>query len=496
MMAKKILLVYPKYPETFWGFKYAIKFISKKSVYPPLGLLTVAALLPSSWEKKLVDLNVRTLRDKELKWADYVFISAMDVQKKSVKEIIGQCQKLGTKIVAGGPLFTSNPDQFPDIDYLVLNEAEITLAPFLKDLQNGTAKHLYFSDTWANIEKTPLPLWQLINFKNYTAMNIQYSRGCPFNCDFCDITILYGRQVRTKNKQQILTELNSLYFLGWRGVVFIVDDNFIGNTVKLKTQILPALINWTKKNKQPFTFHTESSINLADDPELISLMVQTGFNTVFIGIETVHEESLAECGKFQNQNRNLIESIKKIQRLGLQVQGGFIVGFDNDPQSIFDAQIKFIQKSGIITAMVGLLNAVRGTRLYQRLEQEKRLIKSFSGNNTDFSLNFIPKMNSKTLLAGYKKIIKTIYAPKYYYRRVKTFLGEYRPLTKNRGQFKLCYLMALLKSVLRLGILGKERWYYWGLFFWTLSTRPKLFPLAITFSIHGFHYRKIFEKYL
>jgi len=496
MMAKKILLVYPKYPETFWGFKYAIKFISKKSVYPPLGLLTVAALLPSSWEKKLVDLNVRTLRDKELKWADYVFISAMDVQKKSVKEIIGQCQKLGTKIVAGGPLFTSNPDQFPDIDYLVLNEAEITLAPFLKDLQNGTAKHLYFSDTWANIEKTPLPLWQLINFKNYTAMNIQYSRGCPFNCDFCDITILYGRQVRTKNKQQILTELNSLYFLGWRGVVFIVDDNFIGNTVKLKTQILPALINWTKKNKQPFTFHTESSINLADDPELISLMVQTGFNTVFIGIETVHEESLAECGKFQNQNRNLIESIKKIQRLGLQVQGGFIVGFDHDPQSIFDAQIKFIQKSGIITAMVGLLNAVRGTRLYQRLEQEKRLIKSFSGNNTDFSLNFIPKMNSKTLLAGYKKIIKTIYAPKYYYRRVKTFLGEYRPLTKNRGQFKLCYLMALLKSVLRLGILGKERWYYWGLFFWTLSTRPKLFPLAITFSIHGFHYRKIFEKYL
>ncbi|HAH04753.1 MAG: hypothetical protein UV78_C0071G0008, partial [Parcubacteria group bacterium GW2011_GWA2_43_17] len=484
------------YPETFWGFKYAIKFISKKSVYPPLGLLTVAALLPSSWEKKLVDLNVRTLRDKELKWADYVFISAMDVQKKSVKEIIGQCQKLGTKIVAGGPLFTSNPDQFPDIDYLVLNEAEITLAPFLKDLQNGTAKHLYFSDTWANIEKTPLPLWQLINFKNYTAMNIQYSRGCPFNCDFCDITILYGRQVRTKNKQQILTELNSLYFLGWRGVVFIVDDNFIGNTVKLKTQILPALINWTKKNKQPFTFHTESSINLADDPELISLMVQTGFNTVFIGIETVHEESLAECGKFQNQNRNLIESIKKIQRLGLQVQGGFIVGFDHDPQSIFDAQIKFIQKSGIITAMVGLLNAVRGTRLYQRLEQEKRLIKSFSGNNTDFSLNFIPKMNSKTLLAGYKKIIKTIYAPKYYYRRVKTFLGEYRPLTKNRGQFKLCYLMALLKSVLRLGILGKERWYYWGLFFWTLSTRPKLFPLAITFSIHGFHYRKIFEKYL
>src|SRR3989339_530230 len=417
MMAKKILLVYPKYPETFWVFKYEINFIQKKSFPPPLGLLTVAALLPSSWEKKLVDLNVRTLRDKELKWADYVFISAMDVQKKSVKEIIGQCQKLGTKIVAGGPLFTSNPDQFPDIDYLVLNEAEITLAPFLKDLQNGTAKHLYFSDTWANIEKTPLPLWQLINFKNYTAMNIQYSRGCPFNCDFCDITILYGRQVRTKNKQQILTELNSLYFLGWRGVVFIVDDN-------------------------------------------------------------------------------LIESIKKIQRLGLQVQGGFIVGFDHDPQSIFDAQIKFIQKSGIITAMVGLLNAVRGTRLYQRLEQEKRLIKSFSGNNTDFSLNFIPKMNSKTLLAGYKKIIKTIYAPKYYYRRVKTFLGEYRPLTKNRGQFKLCYLMALLKSVLRLGILGKERWYYWGLFFWTLSTRPKLFPLAITFSIHGFHYRKIFEKYL
>jgi len=496
MTTKKILLVYPKYPDTFWGFKHAIKFISKKAVYPPLGLLTVAALLPSNWEKKLVDLNIKNLSDEELKWADYVFISAMDVQKASVKEVISRCKKTGIKIVAGGPLFTSNYDQFPEVDYLVLNEAEITLAPFLEDLQNGSAKHLYSTDKWADIQTTPLPLWELVNSKNYSSMNIQYSRGCPFNCDFCDITLLYGHQIRTKGGAQIIAELEKLFSFGWRGQVFIVDDNFIGNKEKLKKEILPLIAQWRNEKNHSFSFHTEASINLADDKELMKLMVQAGFDTVFVGIETPHQKSLTECNKFQNKNRDLINSINAIQQSGLQVQGGFIIGFDNDPQSIFENQISFIQKSGIVTAMVGLLSAVRGTKLHQRLEKEKRILKHFSGNNTDFSLNFIPKMDSETLINGYKKVLRTIYAPKYYYRRVKTFLKEYRPLVKKRGQFKLCYLFALLKSVFWLGMIGRERRHYWQLFFWTLATRPKSFPLAITLSIYGFHFRKIFEKFL
>ena len=493
---KKILLVYPDYPDTFWGFKHAIKFISKKAVYPPLGLLTVATLLPNNWEKKLVDLNVKILKDEDLKWADYVFISAMDVQKKSVREIINRCQKIGAKIVAGGPLFTSNYDQFADVDHLILNEAEITLAPFLHDIQNNSAKHIYSTDKWADIKTTPLPLWELVNFKNYSSMNIQYSRGCPFNCDFCDITLLYGRQIRTKGTTQIIAELEKLYSFGWRGQVFIVDDNFIGNKEKLKKEILPAIVKWRDSKKCSFSFHTEASINLSDDKELMELMVQAGFDTVFVGIETPNQESLTECNKFQNKNRDLINSVNIIQQSGLQVQGGFIIGFDNDPHSIFENQINFIQKSGIVTAMVGLLNAVRGTDLHLRLEKENRILKHFSGDNTDFSLNFIPKMDSQILIDGYKKVLKTIYAPKYYYRRVKTFLKMYKPLTQRRSPVKLCNLLAFLKSIFWLGIIGRERYHYWKLFFWTLTTRPKSFPLAITLSIYGFHFRKIFEKSL
>ena len=341
-----ILLVYPEYPaDTFWSFKHALKFIYKEAGNPPLGLLTVAALLPVEWEKRLVDLNVTPLREKDLQWADYVLISAMTVQRESVTQIIKRCKNYGVKILAGGPLFTSSFEDYPQVDHLILNEAEITLPPFLTDLQNGTAKHLYSSDEWADISQTPLPLWKLLDLKKYASMSLQYSRGCPFNCEFCDITLLYGHVPRTKDRNQILAELDSLYQYGWRGNVFMVDDNFIGNKQKLKQEILPAIATWMAEHQEPFSFYTQASVNLADDDELMRQMTEVGFETVFIGIETPHEESLTECSKFQNKRRDLIAAVKKIQNAGLQVQGGFIVGFDNDPPSIFEKQIDFIQKA-------------------------------------------------------------------------------------------------------------------------------------------------------
>lgn len=488
----KILLIYPKYPDTFWSFKYALKFISKKASFPPLGLLTVAAMLPDEWEKRLVDMNVSSLTDDDLRWADYVFISAMVVQKKSVKEVISKCKECKVKVVAGGPLFTTGHEEFEGVDFFVLNEAENTLPLFLDDLKQNRAQKIYASKEWPDIKKTPSPQWNLINKKKYASMSIQYSRGCPYNCEFCDIIVLNGHKPRTKSKKQILEELEAIYDLGWRGSVFFVDDNFIGNKKTLKKEMLPALIDWMTEKKYPFYFLTETSINLSDDDELIKSMVKAGFRSVFIGIETPNEDSLTECNKYPNKNRDLLASVKKIQNLGLEVQGGFIVGFDNDTPSIFEKQIKFIQNSGIITAMVGLLNAPRGTRLYQRLKKEGRLLGSSSGDNTDFSLNFIPKMNQETLINGYKKILDTIYSPKHYYKRVRTFLKQYRPKKFNKKTyFKFCYLSAFLKSIWLLGIQGKERFQYWKLIIWTLVRRPYFIGISISFAIYGFHFRKI-----
>ena len=492
----KILLVYPQYPDTFWSFKHALKFVSKKAAFPPLGLLTVAAMLPGEWEKKLVDMNVTRLTDGDIKWADYVFISAMVVQRNSVKEVITRCKKLDTKTVAGGPLFTTGYEEFDGVDHFVLGEAEVIMPPFLEDLEEGCAHHIYTSRKRPDISKTPIPLWSLINMKNYSSMNVQYSRGCPFNCEFCDIIILNGHKPRTKDKEQVLAELEALYRRGWRGGIFVVDDNFIGNKKKLKLEILPAIIEWRKGKKYPFALSTEASINLADDEELMKLMVDAGFSAVFIGIETPNEESLVECAKSQNQNRDLVASVKKIQNHGLEVQGGFIVGFDSDPLSIFKNQISFIQRSGIVTAMVGLLNAPPGTRLYQRLKKENRLIKAFTGNNTDCSLNFIPKMNYETLINGYKHILNTIYSPGQYYERVKTFLREYKPRGEIASRLQSHHIKAFVKSIWFLGIRGKGRRYYWRLFLSTLLKQPRKFPISIRLSISGYHFYKVVEEYI
>jgi radical SAM superfamily enzyme YgiQ (UPF0313 family) len=421
----------------------------------------------------------------------------MVVQRDSVKEVITRCKKLNTRIVAGGPLFTTGYEEFDDIDHFVLSEAEVTLPPFLQDLADGCAKPMYTSNERPDISQTPIPLWSLINMKHYSTMNIQYSRGCPFDCEFCDIIVLNGHKPRTKDKRQVVNELEALYSHGWRNSIFIVDDNFIGNKRKLKTEILPAIIEWMREKKYPFTFFTEASINLADDEELMRLMVEAGFNNVFIGIESPNEESLAECNKQQNKDRDLVASVKKIQNRGLQVQGGFIVGFDSDPISIFRSQINFIQKSGIVTAMVGLLNAPAGTRLYQRLKKENRLLKGMSGDNTDYSINFIPKMNYETLINGYQHILDTIYAPRQFYERIVTFLKEYKPQQNYKiSQVKFQYLTAFIRSVWVLGFREKGRRYFWKLFMSTLLKRPRVFPLSITLAVYGIHFRKVTEKFI
>ena len=485
----KVLLLYPSFPDTFWSFRHSLKFIRKKAAFPPLGLLTVGAMLPQEWPKRLVDLNVTRLTDEDLAWADCAFIGAMMVQRKSAHETIARCKEAGLKVVAGGPLFTSEYEMFDEVDHFVLNEAELTLPAFLQDLNRGCLRRIYTTTEFADIQQTPIPMWELIDLNRYATMSIQFSRGCPFNCDFCNVTALFGHRPRIKTSKQIIAELDRLHQLGWGGQVFFVDDNFIGNKKYLMTELLPSLIEW-HKGKRGFLFNTEASINLADNEDLMKLMVEAGFDTVFVGIETPDEESLAECNKRQNKGRNLIESVKSIQRTGLQVQGGFIVGFDSDGPSIFQRQIDFIQNSGIVTAMVGLLQAPPGTKLYERLKKEGRLSGLLSGDNVDGTTNIIPKMDMRQLLKGYEKILQSIYRPRPYYKRIKTFLREYKaPKISIKLDFQR--FLAFFRTSIRIGIFGRERLQYWNLLVWTLCRCPKLLPVAITLAIHGHHFRKV-----
>jgi len=492
-----VLMVYPSYPVTFWSFKYSLKYISKKAAFPPLGLLTVAAMLPRQWNIRLTDLNIEILKEKDLQWADYIMISAMLIQKDSVDKILDSCTRLKKKVIAGGPLFSAKPDDYYDkVDHLILNEAECTLPPFLDDLASGNPRKVYRSDDFPPLSNTPLPRWDLVKIKYYANLMIQFSRGCPFNCEFCDVTSLFGHNPRMKTEDQFLQELQAIYNTGWRGTVFIVDDNFIGNKKVIKA-LLPRVITWAQEHLYPFEMLTETSINIADDDELIHLMTTAGFTNVFIGLETPNEESLKECSKNQNCKRNMTEAIKKLQAAGLQVFGGYIVGFDNDDESIFARQIKFIQESGVVTAMVGLLNALPNTKLWYRLKKENRLDNNSSGDNTDGSLNFIPRMDRTKLIEGYNKLIKTIYSPRYYYQRIIEFLKTYKPLPIVRhNKYSYQRLKAFCRSLFFIGILGNgaSQWYYWKLMVKSLIYYRKSFAEAMTLMVYGHHFRKMAKK--
>lgn len=489
----KVLLVYPVHPVSFWNFKFALKFVLKKYPNPPLGLMTVAAMLPSDWKKRLVDMNVEPLSDHHLKWADLVFLSAISIQQASAREVIQRCRKAGVRVVAGGPLFTNRYASFEGVDHFVLNEAEVTLPRFLEDFQKGSPKPLYQAaeGEWADLTHSPLPLRSLARLSQYGAMNIQYSRGCPFHCNFCDITTLFGRQHRNKTTAQILDELDDLYLRGWRGSVFFVDDNFIGNKRHLKESVLPALADWMNRHRWPFAFYTQASINLVDDSELIRLMTQAGFDRVFIGIETPESKSLEESNKSQNRNRDLIHSVQRLHQAGLEVMAGFIVGFDHDPPDIFDRQIRFIQSSGVVSAMVSMLRAMDGTILYQQLKDQNRLLHEDSGNNTEFSVNFIPEMGAERLIEGFRGLISKIYSPEYYYKRIVNFINHFKPTYRRMpATFTPQMIWAFLNAVVRLGILGEERRHFWRLLSWTFIHHRNLFPRAVTLAIYGWDYRK------
>lgn len=481
-------MVYPEYPETFWSFKHILKFIAKKASYPPLGLLTVSAMLPKEWSKRLVDLNVRELKDEDIIWADMVFVSAMIVQKKSAQEVIDRAKKMGKKVVCGGPVFTSQPEKFHGVDHFVLNEGEVTLPLFLKDLAAGKPKHIYTSAIRPDISQTPIPDWSLIKLKDYAAMVIQYSRGCPFNCEFCDIVIMNGRGQRAKTPRQLIREFESLYAAGWQSTLFIVDDNFIGNKANVK-KMLPVLIAWQKEHKYPFQLLTEASTNLADDQELMQLMSAANFYKVFLGIETPCVDSLKECGKMQNATRDLAEAVKIIQQNGMQVMGGFIVGFDNDPENIFETQIRFIQQVGVVTAMVGVLTALPRTRLWHRLKAEGRLLGETTGGNTDGQINFQPKMGQQKLIEGYKRILATIYSQKSYYQRINTFIKNYRPTVRSRITRE--DLRAFFLSLWRIGFVSRQSFLYWKLIIKTFLTKHKALPVVVELTIVGLHYEKV-----
>jgi radical SAM superfamily enzyme YgiQ (UPF0313 family) len=484
-----ILLLYPKTPDTFWSFKHVMRFIAKQAAFPPVGLVTVAAMMPRGWNYRLVDTNVTPLRDDDLLWADYVLLSGMIVHKASVHELVARCGKFDRTIIAGGPLFTTGHAGFPEIRHFVLGEAEEVMPQLVSDLVAGTLQPVYQAAGRPDVTRVPVPRWDLVDLRRYATMAVQFSRGCPFDCEFCDIIVMNGRVTRTKTPAQLIAELEALRARGWKDMVFVVDDNFIGNKRNTR-ELLREMVAWRARTGSPMGFLTEASVNLADDPELIGLMIQAGFKKVFVGIETPSAASLGECGKVQNTRRDLVESVRVLQRAGLEVMGGFIVGFDNDPQDIFRRQFEFIQQSGVVTAMVGLLTALPQTRLHQRLTLEGRIEAETTGNNTEATLNFKTRLNRDFLVHGYRELMKKLYEPGAYYRRIRTFLDHYQP-SGPRLRLSWADSQAFLRSFWLLGIWHRGRTHYWGFFWGTLLLRPRQFRQAIQLAIIGHHFRRV-----
>lgn len=490
----KILFVYPEMPESCWTFKKELDLVGYKAATPPLGLMTVAAMLPETWEKRLVDENIEKLRDSDIKWADYVFIGGMNVQEFSVRKVISKCKALNAIIVAGGPLFTHEYERFPEVDYLVLNEAEITLPLFLDDLEKGTPKRIYQTNEYADIHTTPIPLWSLAKLNKYPSIGIQYSRGCPFKCDFCDVTALFGQKSRTKTAEQIINELNSIPNIDSFIQLTFADDNLIGNKHELKTHLLPELIKWQENRKKKAWFLTQVSINLADDDEMMELMRDAGFGTIFVGLETPDEQALIASNKNQNTKRNLLENVKHLQKSGFEVMGGFIVGFDSDTPDIFQRQIDFIQESGVVISNISILNAPAGTELHSKMKAENRLIDrtwSFDG-----ATNMIPVMDADALIQGFNQVVTYLYGTEGFYTRVRKFLSIYtKPEIHKNSKFVLrsYMLKGLFYGLFTLGIKDKNRIHFWKLFFWTIKNRPDIWDWSIGLCARGRHFRIAFE---
>ncbi len=490
-----ILLVYPEIPKSIIQFTDMVKVAGRKSAFPPLGLLTIASLLSEQWNKKLVDLNTAPLNESEIIWADLVFISAMNVQSNSVRELIERLNHYDKTIVAGGPLFTHEYNEYDGVDYFVLNEAEITLPQFLTDLENGNPKHIYKSTEFADVHKTPNPMWELANLKDYLYAVVQYSRGCPYLCDFCDVTALFGRKPRVKTPDQIINELDSLIAHGNNEQILFADDNLIGNKNLLKKELLPALIEWRKKNPYAPGFATQVTINLVDDEELAKLMLEAGFRHILVGIESIDEESLIAMKKKQNTRRNILEDIRHLQELGFIITGTFIVGLDTDKPTVFDDVINFIQESGIVLSIVNILKAPPGTELYDRMKSENRLLDTFKFGEE--ATNVIPKMGMEKLKSGYEKIINRIYSPESVYKRIEKYFElerKYKVQQPLKRKITLKDIFTALRIFYILGFADNNKKFFWRLIYKTLRKNYNYLDLTILFSLILYQYSILREE--
>ena len=488
------LLVYPEHPPTYWGANFALEIVGIRAAFPPLGLLTVAAMFPPDYNLRVIDMNTGPLTDSDLEWADLVFTSTMIVQRVSLQDVIDRCNRAGVPVVAGGPHPTTFHSEIRGVDHFVLDEVEETFSGFLEDLESGVAGDIYRARQRPDVSKTPVPRFDLINLDNYHSMGVQFSRGCPFDCEFCDITKLYGRIPRTKSPAQMVAEFDRLYQLGWRGQVFLVDDNFIGNK-RDAMNVLPAITEWQKSHGYPFTLCTEATINLARLDALMDAMVDAGFDTVFIGIETPNPKALIKTKKQQNTSKKednfLFNAIRKIQRKGMQVQGGFILGLDEDDESVFDAQIEFIQDTGIPVAPIYLLTALKGTDMYKRLESEGRLLEVPIGTSS-MTLNFRTEMDPSVLLEGYKRVTATLYDPtlENYLDRCLTLLEHlepvphlYKPKSRNTNFAELMGVRSRLSA---------EQVPAYTKFIASVSkNHPRMLPTAIRLAGMGYHFEKV-----
>ena len=488
------LLVYPEHPPTYWGADHALEMSGVKATHPPLGLLTVAAMFPASYELRVVDMNVSDLHDADLEWADLVFTSTMITQHVSLRAVVERCNRAGVPVVAGGPHPTTFHEEIGGVDHFVLDEVEETFAEFLRDLESGTARRVYREARKPDVTRTPVPRFDLIDIENYATMSVQFSRGCPFDCEFCDIIKLYGRVPRTKSPEQVVEELDSLYRLGWRGPVFLVDDNFIGNK-RDALKLLPAIAGWQKARGYPFTLITEASANLALMDAMMDAMIEAGFDSVFVGIETPNPKALLKTKKQQNTNETqenyLYHAVRKIQQRGMQVQGGFILGLDSDDEGVFDAQIDFIQETGIPVAPVYLLTAVKGTDMYERMKSEGRLQEAPLGTNA-MPLNFKTELEYGTLIDGYKRVIATLYDPtlENYFSRCLTLFRHLKPVRHLRKPRSRTEIDAAFMAVRR-RLSARQLPAYSKFIAKVSKDYPGMLSDAIYLAAMGYHFEKI-----
>ena len=500
-MKKKALLVYPEFETSFWSFKFALQYLGKKSSMPPLGLLTLASMFSQDYTLRVVDMNVRPLTDADLHWADLVCTSTMIVQRRSLDTVITRAKRAGKPVVAGGPHPTSYWEDIADVDYFLLGEVEATFPRFLHDLAQGTAKHLYVPQEKPAITQTPLPRYDLINMRDYSSMLLQFSRGCPFDCEFCDITKLYGRVPRTKTTEQMLAEFALLYDLGWRGALFLVDDNFIGNR-REALRFLQALTAWQQARHYPFTLCTEASMNLVEYEALMDAMIEAGFTSIFVGIETPTPEALIATKKKQNVRKEdpdyPLHAVHTLQHKGFEVMGGFILGLDGDTPEVFDLHIRFIQQAAIALAMEGLLTVLKGTDLYYRLEREGRLRADTTGNNLDTQLTFVPELPEALLVAGYKRVLNTIYdrGLHNYFARCWTLcqnLDRRRAPKPMPTPLRLAEMLRFARASLQ-QLMSAQGPAYVQFLYRVLTQHPDRLREAFALAAKGYHLRKITEQ--